>query len=128
MAHRITNTAKGPRGIWSRGRLVWLEPGQTKTFEPDDPLAVMRHRDFEFEAGGEVPEPPADLAAKVKTPAKKLTADDDLNAELEAALDAKADPFDHDGDGKPGGTRKGAASTRKRGAAKRRTRTTKATK
>lgn len=98
MTHRITNNGKGPRGVWSKGNLVWIEPGKTKVFLPDDPIAVMRHPDLEFEAGGEVPDPPADLAAAVEKP----------------------HALDHDGDGKKGGSRKGKASTRARGAAKRR--------
>lgn len=38
------------------------------------------------------------------------------------ASPAKISPFDHDGDGKPGGSKKGAASTAAKGAAKRKRR------
>jgi hypothetical protein len=44
----------------------------------------------------------------------------DGKAPAKAEAPAKADPFDHDGDGKPGGSLKGAQSTRAKGAAKRR--------
>jgi hypothetical protein len=68
--YRITNTSKGPRGIWSGGRLVWLEPGASKTFAPDNSDAVLHNSDFEVEPIGEVPEIPAALAKKAAEPAK----------------------------------------------------------
>lgn len=43
-----------------------------------------------------------------------------LDNKMEAAPDNKAAAFDHDGDGAPGGSIKGARSTRSRGTAKRR--------
>jgi hypothetical protein len=38
------------------------------------------------------------------------------------AANASGDAFDHDGDGRPGGSRKGAQSTRAKGAARRKSR------
>lgn len=101
MAYQITNKAVGPRGIWAGGSLIWLEPGATKVIEPDDMASVRRNASFEFEALGDLPPVPKKLAALVAKQA--------------------ADPLDHDGDGKPGGSPKGAASTRAKGAAKRKT-------
>lgn len=76
--YAITNTSKGPRGIWSRGRLVWLKPGETRTFMPDDPAGVQRNRDLDAEVVGDLPDPPANLipsldevlSAKVVEPAE----------------------------------------------------------
>jgi hypothetical protein len=83
MTYRITNNAKGPRGIWSQGRLVWLEPGASKTFEPDDIARVRRTNFLTIEgAGSDLPPVPKDLAAR----------------------------FDNDGDGKPGGSKKQPAT------------------
>jgi hypothetical protein len=69
--YSITNKSKGPRGIWSGGRLVWLKPGESKTFAPDKPAVVLRNADFEAEPVGEVPEMPKSLARKAAEPAKK---------------------------------------------------------
>lgn len=101
MAYRITNIAPGPRGIWAAGTLVWLEPGQTKTFEPDSIREVTRNASFEVELDEALPKVPKGLA--------------------DLATAAKKDALDHDGDGKPGGSAKGAQSTRAKGAAKRKT-------
>jgi hypothetical protein len=70
--YSITNTSKGPRGIWSRGRHDWLQPGETKALMPDDPTRTLRNRDLTAEPVGEVPDPPADLAKAVaEKPAPK---------------------------------------------------------
>jgi hypothetical protein len=69
--YRITNNAKGPRGLWSRGRLVWLQPGETKTFMPSDPERMLRNRDFAAEPTGEVPDPPAEIAEAATKPAPR---------------------------------------------------------
>lgn len=77
---------------------MWIEPGSTsKPLELDDP-SDKNASDLTFEPVGELPEVPPELKAAV----------------------AK-DQLDHDGNGKPGGSRRGAQSTRAKGTARRRT-------
>lgn len=81
MAYHITNNSAAPRGIWSKGRLVWIDPGATKTFQPDNPASVKRIPSLTVRADtGDLPPPPADLRTTI--------------AQL-----------DHDRDGKPGGSK-----------------------
>lgn len=93
MEYKIKNNGKGPRGVEKAGGgLVWIDPDQEKTFEPADIRLVERHPELEASPFNDLPKPPADLAAR----------------------------FDRDGDGKPGGSQKGARSTRARGVARKR--------
>lgn len=65
-AYRITNSGKGPRGVHdTAGRLVWIDPGQTRTFEPKDIDGVRLVPTLEAEPVGEVGAPPASLKAAV---------------------------------------------------------------
>ena len=93
--YRVTNHSKAARGVYnSAGRLVWIQSGGNKVFDVADIAGVERLPFLEAEPVGDVPSLPASLKAKV-------------------------DPLDHDGDGKKGGSAKGAQSTRTRGSTKR---------
>lgn len=81
MAYHITNNSAAPRGIWSKGQLVWIAPGATRTFQPDNPASVKRIPSLTVRADTkDLPPVPADLASTL----------------------AK---LDHDGNGKPGGSK-----------------------
>jgi hypothetical protein len=99
----VRNDTRGTRAIILDGDYIWVEPGATVPVpRPADAIIgpglilVPAPRDPTIE----IPPIPEKLAAKVAAP--------------------KRDPFDHDGDGKPGGSRKGRASTAAKGARRRR--------
>lgn len=68
--YRITNNSKGRRGIWARGRLVWLGPGETKSLSPDRIASARLVPDLDIEALDELPEVPDELKAAVVKSAK----------------------------------------------------------
>lgn len=79
--YRITNNYKGPRGIYSAaGRLVFIQPGETRAMEIANIEPVRRWLLMDAVCIDEMPDVPADLAAAF----------------------AK---FDGDSDGKPGGSK-----------------------
>jgi hypothetical protein len=80
--YQITNNSKAPRGVYSAaGRLVFIQPGQTRTMDIANIDPVRRNPFLEAVCVDELPDVPADLAAAVKR-----------------------HPLDHDGDGKKGGS------------------------
>lgn len=99
MEYRIKNTSKAAQGIYTAGGLVFVPPGATRSITPLEIARVRKQSFFEIE------EPDAELPA---VPAELISR------------------FDHDGDGKPGGSLpkpKAAPAKRPR---KRKRRTTKA--
>lgn len=98
MKLRVTNNRKAPYGIEEvGGGFKFVDPGETRAVDAVNPGPLYRMRDLVVEAAdSEVADMPASLKAK-----------------------AGQDPLDHDGDGKRGGSKKGPASTRARGARRR---------
>lgn len=89
------NDTKGARAIHlTGGGHVLVEPGDTLTLSDARVLRVAPG--LVATTDPDLPPPPPDLKEAVSS-------------------------LDHDGDGKPGGSKKGAASTRAKGAAKKRT-------
>lgn len=88
MEYRIKNNSNAPQGVYTDRGLVFIAAGAEKNLAATD-IARVRRLDFmevgEPDAG--LPDVPKDLAAR----------------------------FDHDGDGKVGGSLKGAQSTRTKG-------------
>lgn len=94
MEYRIKNTSKAAQGIYTLGGLVFVPPGATRSIVPLEIARVRKQPFFEIE------EP---------------------DAELPAVPEELISRFDHDGDGKPGGSLpKPKAEPAKRTAPKRR--------
>lgn len=94
MKLRITNERKAPYGVEQvGGGFAFVQPGETRTIDAVNPAPLYRLDGISVEAAdSEVTEIPPRLKAKMGR-----------------------DPLDHDGDGRKGGSRKGAGSTRARG-------------
>jgi hypothetical protein len=75
--YRIKNTSKAAQGIYTLGGLVFVPPGATRSVVPLEISRVRKQPFFEVE------EP---------------------DAELPAVPEELISRFDHDGDGKPGGS------------------------
>lgn len=73
MAYRITNNSQGPRGIHNHvGRLVFIEPGETKMLDVAHIDGVKRHSFLSVEIDdSDLPSPPASLAAAVRKQSAK---------------------------------------------------------
>ncbi len=105
----VKNNSPAQQGVATLTGTKWIKPGATVTIDVEDtrPLERLPFLEIQFsEAGvpiGDLAPPPASLVAKVK------------------ASPAPKPQLDHDGDGKPGGSKRGAASTRSKGASKKRT-------
>lgn len=81
MRYTITNNSKAPRGVHNAaGRLVFIQPGESRTMEVAKIGGVRRLSSMTVTVCETLPTPPADLVAAV----------------------AK---MDHDGDGFPGGSK-----------------------
>ncbi len=80
--YSITNNSKAPRGVYSAaGRLVFIQPGETRSLDVSNIEPVRRNPYLDAVCVDEMPDVPAELVAVVK-----------------------ADPLDHDGDGRKGGS------------------------
>lgn len=81
MRYTITNNSKAPRGVHNAaGRLVFIQPGESRTVEVAHIDGVRRLPLITVAVADPLPAPPADLVAAVTK-------------------------FDHDGDGLPGGSK-----------------------
>lgn len=110
MKVRVTNNSEAPQGIEKAGGgYVFVAAGETRSLDAANPALLYRLSFLEVEAlEAQVPDMPASLAEKV-TPKP-----------AEPAPQPRRNPFDHDGDGKPGGSRRGRSSTAAKGARRRR--------
>ena len=98
----ITNNGEAPYGAEKvGGGYVWIKPGATKTLDAANIPAMKLRDDLTLDIDAKLDAPPASLTAKAQ--------------EVGAAR-----KFDHDRDGKPGGSRRGRASTAAKGARRRR--------
>lgn len=101
MKLRVTNEGQAPYGIEEvDGGFVFVKPGATRVVEAICPGPLYSKAFLAVEAeDSEVTAPPTSIKA--------------------AAAKVGRDPLDHDGDGRKGGSRKGRASTRAKGARRR---------
>lgn len=119
----IRNNRQAPYGVEKvGGGYVFVAPGKTRVVDAAH-IPAIEADGVPFEIVAELPAPPQSLVDKVAHEARLLETMrehgmDDVRTLPDGG--ASPDPLDHDGDGRPGGSRKGAQSTRAKGARRQR--------